>query len=149
MVAERELISASDRAIPALTEALKSTSRDLRGFAAATLLEINKGNEVAIRTMRDLLLDPQEGPQGRQNAAFRLMWSDQGIDILTGLLKHPDTIVRRCVIFAFDELTELTEIPKQVNKAIPIIRELLKDNDEVVRGMAEEVLEQIKHRPRK
>jgi len=149
MAAGRELIIAGDQAAPALTEAMKSKSRGLRFFAAATMLEINRENEAAVRTMRDLLLDPMEDPEGRQNAAFRLMRSDQGIDILTGLLKHTDTMVRRCVIFAFDELTELTEIPKQVNKAIPVIRELLKDNDEVVRGMAEEVLEQIEHRPRK
>ncbi len=85
----------------------------------------------------------------RQNAAFGMMWSEEGIAMLRDLLKHPQVLARRCVIFAFDELTELTEIPAGVKPAIPILKELLKDNDEVVRGMAEEVLEQIERRPRK
>jgi hypothetical protein len=149
MIAGRELSGAGDQAEPALTEALKSKSRDLRYFAAVTLLRINEENEAALRTLRDLLLDPRENPQDRQSAAFRLAECEKGISVLTDLLRHPDTLVRRCVIFAFDEMTEMTEIPKQVNKAIPIIRELLKDDDEVVRGMAEEVLEQIERRPRR
>jgi HEAT repeat protein len=85
----------------------------------------------------------------RQNAAFGLMWSEAGIAMLRNLLKHPQVLVRRCVIFAFDAITELTEIPAGVKPAIPILKELLTDDDEVVRRMAKEVLEQIEHRPRK
>ena len=47
------------------------------------------------------------------------------------------------MLFAFDELTEQSKIPDLVKKAVPLLKELLKDSDEIVRGMAEEVLEQI------
>lgn len=49
----------------------------------------------------------------------------------------------------FNELTELTEIPQQVMQAVPVLKQLLKDKDEVVRGMAHEVLEQIDSPQRK
>jgi hypothetical protein len=51
--------------------------------------------------------------------------------------------MRRCVIFAFDDLTERREIPGQIEKALPVLRELTRDKDEVARKMAKEVLEQI------
>jgi len=40
-------------------------------------------------------------------------------------------------------LTERREIPRQIEKALPALRELTRDKDEVVRKMAKEVLEQI------
>lgn len=143
MNAGRELIRAGHQAVPALADALKSSNSDLRFFAAAALLAINQENEAAIQAMRSLLLDSSQMPDSRQSAAFRLMWGAKGRAELIGLMKHPDTVVRRCVIFAFDEMTELTEIPAQVMQAVPVLKQLLKDKDEVVRGMAEEVLEQI------
>lgn len=57
---------------------------------------------------------------------------------------NKDVFVRRSVVFALDELTEQSEVPAIVDQAVPQLRELLKDSDEIVRGMAEEVLEQIK-----
>ena len=143
MFAGRELIRAGEQVVPNLSEATKSDDADLRFFAAAALLAINKENETGLQTMKSLLLNARLMPDFRQNAAFRLMNSDKGIVELRGLLKYKDVIVRRCVIFAFDELTELTEIPETVIPAIPILKELKKDKDIVVRGMAEEILEQI------
>lgn len=149
LVAGRELINAGEQAVPALLEASKSANPDLRFFAAASLLAINKDLDATIQTMKSLLLDSTLMPDFRQTAAFRLMKSDKGIIELRGLLKHTDVIVRRCVIFAFDELTELTELPEQVEPAILILKELKKDKDEVVRSMAEEILEQIEARLKK
>jgi hypothetical protein len=149
LIAAGELERAGQQSEPALREALRSPNRRLRYRAAGTLLRIKPEEEAALQTLRDLLLDAQAEPEMRQRAAFGLMWSEAGIAILRDLLKHPEVLVRRCVIFAFDELTELTEIPAGVRPAIPILKELLKDKDKVVRGMAEEVLEQIERRPRK
>jgi HEAT repeat protein len=47
------------------------------------------------------------------------------------------------VIFAFDELTEMREISEQIQQAVPVLKQLLKDKNGVVRGMAEEVIGQI------
>jgi hypothetical protein len=149
LIAAGELERAGEQSAPALREALQSPNRRLRYRAARTLLVIKPEEKAALETLRELLLDPQAEPEMRQRAAFGLMWSEGGIAILRDLLKHPEVLVRRCVIFAFDEITELTEIPAGVKPAIPILKELLKDKDKVVRGMAEEVLEQIEGRPRK
>jgi len=141
--AGRELIRAGEQVVPALTAALKSSNPDLRFFAAAALLSINRENEAGVQAMRDVLVDSTQVHNTRQEAAFRLMWGKKGRAELIGLMKHSDTIVRRCVIFAFDEITELPEIPSEVMQAVPELKQLLKDKDEIVRGMAEEVLEQI------
>lgn len=147
--AGRELIRAGERAVPALTDALKSANSDLRFFAAAALLSINKENDAGIQAMRSIMIDSSRMRDTRQEAAFRLMWSEKGKAELISLMKNPDTAVRRCVIFAFDELTEMTEIPEQVIQAVPVLKQLLKDRDEVVRGMAEELLEQIESHQKK
>jgi HEAT repeat protein len=148
-IAAGELQRAGQQSAPALEAALQSQSERLRYRAAKTLLGIKPEEKSALKTLRELLLDSQAEPETRQNAAFGLMWSEAGIAMLRGLLKHPQVLVRRCVIFAFDEISELTEIPAGVKPAAPILKQLLKDDDEVVRGMAEEVLEQIERRHRK
>jgi HEAT repeat protein len=109
---------------------------------------MRKSNAQSFQATRDLLLDSSLMPDFRQSAAFRLMDSEKGIAELTALLSHSDVVVRRCVLFAFDELTELTEIPQPVKQAVPSLKQLLKDQDEVVRGMTEEVLEQIESHQR-
>jgi hypothetical protein len=149
MLAGRELTGAGEQVVPALTEVAKSDNPDLRFFAAALLLAIQKENETGLQTMKSLLLDSRLMPDFRQSAAYRLMNSDKGIVELRGLLKHSDVAVRRCVIFAFDELTEMIEIAESVKHAVPTLKELLKDKDEVVRGMAVEVLQQIEGRKKK
>ncbi len=149
MLAMRELRAAAEQATPLLMNALTRNSGSQKHYAAVTLLNIDKENDLALKAMRETLLDSKATPLNRQQAAFRLMESDKGIPVLTELLKHPEVLVRRCVIFAFDELTELTEIPKLVEKAVPNLKDLLKDPDKVVRGMAEEILEQInEHKPK-
>jgi HEAT repeat protein len=148
-IAAGELQRAGQQSAPALKAALQSQSWRLRYRAAKTLLGIKPEEKAALKTLRELLLDSQVEPEMRQNAAFGLMWSEAGIAMLRGLLKHPQVLVRRCVIFAFDEITELTEIPLGIKPAIPVLKELLNDNDEVVRGMAKEVLEQIDGRSKK
>lgn len=96
-----------------------------------------------MEALADLVTDVRLEEQERQDAAFGLLGNDQGIAALADLLLHPDPIVRRYAIFAFDELTERREIPKQIENVIPTIRKLTQDRDEAVQKTAKEVLEQI------
>jgi hypothetical protein len=144
--AQYDLIAAGRQAVPALTNLLQSSDSLLRYRAAFPLLRIDSENAAATQVVAALVLDSKLDVQDRQDAAFGLLRNDKGITILTDLLAHPDAVVRRYAIFAFDQLTERAEIPRQVKKAIPALRKLLKDKDQIVRGMAEEVLEQIRNR---
>lgn len=144
--ARRELVTAGRQSLPALIDALKSSNRLLSFRAAVLILEIDKENRSVMDTLPSYLLDPKLGEEERQDAAFGLLRNDQGIAQLIDLLLHPDPFVRRYVIFAFDELTERREIPKLVEDAIPALRKLTQDKDEIVRKMANEVLEQIELR---
>lgn len=144
--AQYDLIAAGRQAVPALTNLLQSADPMLRYRAGFPLLQIDRENEAATQVVAALVQDPKLSSQERQDAAFGLLRNDKGIAILTELLAHPDVVVRRYAIFAFDQLTERQEIPKQVEKAIPSIYKLLQDKDPIVRGMAQEVLEQIGNR---
>jgi hypothetical protein len=144
--AQYDLIAAGRQAVPALTNLLQSADPILRYRAGFPLLQIDRENEAATQVVAAFVQDSMLSSQERQDAAFGLLRNDKGIAILTELLAHPDVVVRRYSIFAFDQLTERHEIPKQVDKAIPSIRKLLRDKDPIVRGMAQEVLEQIGHR---
>lgn len=143
MDGRRELVSAGWQVVPALMEALKSGDVLRRYQIATTILEIDKENSAAMKALPDFLLDSSLDDEKRQDAAFSLLRNEWGIDKLIGLLRHPTPFVRRCVVFAFDDLTEAPKLPKQIKKALPFLRELTKDKDEVVRTMATEVLEQI------
>lgn len=146
--AVRDLATAGKQVAPALTEALSSSSNNpLRCYnLAVVLLKLDEQNQAATAALTDLVVDVRLNTQTRQDAAFGLLRSEAGIAMLTGLLSHSDPFVRRCVVFAFDELTERAIIPPQVEKAIPALRELTRDKDEVIRKMAKEVLQQIGNR---
>ncbi len=139
----RELIHGGRQVVPALIPVLQSSNRLLRYRAAVTIGKIDERNPILAPVYADLLLDSQLGDRERQSAAFGLSHCDKGISILIDLLSHNDPIVKRCVIFAFDDLTEGSEIPPQVEKALPLLRELSHDKDRIVREMAREVLGQI------
>ncbi len=144
--ARRELVTAGRQVIPALTEALKAGSPAHRFRSAVVILGIDNQNPAAMAALPEFLLDPQLGKADRQDAAFGLLRNERGIAVLIELLSHHDPFVRRCVVFAFDSLTERAEIPQQIETALPALRKLTRDKDEVIRGMAKEVLEQIGNR---
>ena len=146
--ATRDLVSAGEQVVPGLTEALTAQSRDplQRYNIAVVLLKFDERNPTAMAALAGLVTDVRLNAQARQDAAFGLLRTESGIAALIELLGHSDPFVRRCSIFAFDELTERAEVPRQVEKALPAVRRLLKDDDKVVRGMAKEVLEQIGNR---
>lgn len=141
----RDLVTAGKQVLPSLTEALLSSSSSpmLRYNIAIILLKADEQNPTATAALADLVTDVRLNSQARQDAAFGLLHNEQGIAALVVLLGSPDLFVRRFAIFAFDELTERTEIPRQVETAVPTLRRLTQDKDEVVRKMANEVLEQI------
>lgn len=141
----RDLVAAGKQALPSLAEALLSSSNNpmQRYNIAVILLKADEQNSSATAALADLVTDVRLNPQARQDAAFGLLRNEHGITALIELLGHSDVAVRRFAIFAFDELTERAELPRQVEKALPTLRKLLKDDDKVVRGMAKEVLEQI------
>ncbi|MGE0133174.1 MAG: HEAT repeat domain-containing protein [Blastocatellales bacterium] len=140
----RDLATAGKQVVPALTEALTSLRSPMQRYnIVVILLKLDEQNPAATAALADLVTDVRLNPQARQDAAFGLLRNEPGIAALIGLLENSDALVRRCAIFAFDELTERAEIPRQVEKALPTLRRLLKDNDKIVRGMAKEVLEQV------
>jgi len=144
-VALRDLTTAGKQVLPYLTKALPSSSSNAiqRYNIAVILLKLDEQNPTATAALADLVTDLRLAPQARQDSAFGLLGNEQGIAALIELLGSDDVFVRRFAIFAFDELTERAEIPRQVEKALPALRKLLNDDDKVVRGMAKEVLEQI------
>jgi hypothetical protein len=141
--AREVLFRAGKTAIPLLTESLKGKRGEARYRIASALLEIDNENEAAIKAFRESVIDSTEDGLRRRNSAFQLAVCEKGIAILMEMLRDKDVFVRRSAVFAFDELTEQSEIPDIAKKAIPSLKELLKDLDEIVRGMAKEVLEQM------
>jgi hypothetical protein len=140
----RDLVTAGKQVVPALAKALASSSNSLHRYnLAVALLEIEEENPPALAALVELVPDTGLPPQARQDAAFGLLRNATGITALIELLKNPDPITRRFALFSFDELTERSKIPQEVEKALPALRELTRDKDEVIRMMAKEVLEQI------
>ncbi|HMV82535.1 MAG TPA: hypothetical protein PLD20_21710 [Blastocatellia bacterium] len=141
----QDIITAGKQIIPDLMESLAASpiSPAKRYGVAVALSKLGEPRIAVMEALADLVTDVRLEEQERQDAAFGLLGNDQGIAALADLLLHPDPIVRRYAIFAFDELTERREIPKQIENVIPTIRKLTQDRDEAVQKTAKEVLEQI------
>lgn len=144
----RDIITAGKQIVPDLMESLAVpvASSTKRYGVTVALIKLGEQHIAITEALVELVTDVHLEKQERQDAAFGLLRNAQGIDALANLLLHPDPIVRRYAIFAFDELTERPEIPRQIEKIIPTIRKLTRDKDEVVQKMAKEVLEQISSR---
>jgi len=140
------LLRAGRNALPQLIPAMTKARGAHQLGLAKLVIDADAENEEALAVLRNILKDRNEDPLTRQYAAFPLIRSDKGIAILIGFLRDRETLVRRIGIFACDELTEQNEIPASFNPAAPILKELLKDQDRIVREMAEEVLGQSRHR---
>jgi HEAT repeat protein len=137
---------AGRNALPQLIPAMTKARGALQMGLAKLVIDADAENEEALAVLRNIVKDRNEDPLTRQYAAFPLIRSDKGIAILIGFPRDRETLVRRIGIFACDELTEQNEIPASFNPAAPILEELLKDQDRIVREMAEEVLGQSRHR---
>ena len=128
-------------------------SSNARINVARALLGIDSGHEGALGVLERLVADSRAEPRARLGAALVLSTTAPGIRVLTRLLGHPDAGVRRVSVFAFDERTESLsgaspEVQSAIRGAIPALKAATKDADEVVQGMAEEILEQLQHNRR-
>ncbi|HEX5081229.1 MAG TPA: HEAT repeat domain-containing protein [Blastocatellia bacterium] len=143
---QRLLWRAGRGALPQLIPAMTKARGALQMGLAKLVIDADLENDEALAVLRNLVMDKNEDPLTRQYAAFPLIRSDKGIAMLIEFLRDQDTLVRRIAIFACDDLTEQNEIPASFKPAIPILKKLLKDQDQIVREMAEEVLGQSIHR---
>lgn len=143
--AMRDLHGAGQQAIPALTKILQNNDAELSYRAAIILLRIDTQHEDATIALKSLVKDIRLSHAVRQDAAFGLLRNDKGISLLTDLLTDVNIQVRRYALFAFDTLTERPELPAQIERAIPILKKLQGDEDATVRGMAQEVVRQIRN----
>jgi hypothetical protein len=146
--ARDKLTQAGTDAIPALTTALSQKQGLNKLHLARVIFDIDENNEAATAVFHQIALDQQEDWRLRRNAALQLIRNNSGIAHLTKMLESSEIFTRQSAVFAFDELTEQTEIPDSVKPAIPVLRHLLSDPDEIVREMSKEVLEQINSRYR-
>jgi hypothetical protein len=140
------------RALPAVTEILRTGKTCERLYAAKILLDLDPKSRVSIPVLTGLaksrtIFSSEDDLMCRRAATFLLALYPEGIPILTEFLKDEDIFVRRSAIFAFDELTETAKYPEgskdAMMAAIPQIVEASKDKDEVLNRMGEEILGQI------
>lgn len=148
-VAVRELSTAGKKAEPHLIQLLNTGTAQQRYYAAVLLLQIEEQHPKALEALALLVTNPQLAPAYRQDATFGLLRNETGIQLLAGLLTHPEVQVRRYVIFAFDQLTERAELPPILDRLLPELQKATKDEDEVVREMAKETIQQIKKHKKK
>lgn len=142
------LVKIGAAAMPSLIQALKSRKAYARMAAARAISEIEPESKVPVQTLISLLKDKGGDPLLRRHSAYVMGLSAPGVLALTELLTDGDTFVRRSAAFAFEELTETKmnappSVLSAIKASIPGLVEALKDEDEIVRGLAAEALEQV------
>ncbi len=86
----------------------------------------------------------------KRQAALLVVDRVEGIPVMAAMLTEKDVFLRRSAAFAFDELTEgldepTTEVLEATRKALPfLLQAALRDEDEVVRCMSYESLDQAR-----
>ena len=156
--AAEKLIKVGPGAVSPVTEMLKREKGcSERILAARVLGKIDPNNEAIVPALVGVLKDVcavgvRKDYMLRRGAAVELGETAAGIKKLGELLKDKKNFVRESAAFAFDERTEdLEEASPSVLLAIegilPALMEAMKDKDEVVSGMSEEVLDQIENGP--
>lgn len=136
-----------------LSEAAGEGGGDEVIAAAAALAEVDPENDAAVPQLvkmasKTIILPSAKNMRRMRGAAFALALTAPGVRALTPLLNHWDSWVRQSAVFAFDERTEAMAhatpaVRAAVMEAIPALVKDLADKDEVVRGVAAEVLEQL------
>lgn len=122
----RELRKMGNSAIPVLTAALQDKEQQMRGGAAFALGAIGTEAKTAIPQLIAMLKDENE--EVRLDAAVALRRIGfPAVSALTEALKDENVLVRRGATFA------LAGVGKEAKGTIPILIEMLSDNDEQVR----------------
>jgi len=137
-------------ALPMLTTALSSEKGFSRMYVARTLKLIEPENSLAQATLIAVATDKDEKLDVRRYASFIVATTPSGVPVLLRMLNDEnDVFVRRSAAFALKELFDisghLTGGYKAVlMNALPLIVASLGDADLVVRGLAVEILVQVK-----
>jgi HEAT repeat protein len=160
MRAAHALTAMGPRVRPALAESLKRRKGCQFQFVASGIIyAIDKNEAAANSILADVAQGKCEGSSKndrgvRRLAVFSLVTRAEGIPLVARLLKDRETFVRQSAAFAFDELTEkmgdarpdavkvTPEMVAAVGAALPLLVEALGDQDEVVRCMSLEAMEQ-------
>lgn len=121
--------------------------------AAVVLAELDPENDAAVPRLARMASKSIWIPSGKKlgrlrGAAFALALTAPGVRALTPLLGHWDSWVRHAAVHAFDSRTETLShatpaVRAAVRDAIPTLVKALADKDEIVSGMAAEILEQL------
>ena len=161
MDAANALVRVGKSVIPALVDSLKQRkSCQFQFVASGVIYQLERKQEIVNPILADISRGKCKGSSQsdliiRRQAAIALGTRAEGIPIMVEMLKDKDTFNRRSAVFAFDELTELIEdgrpdkisstpeILSATKAAIPSFVKALDDEDEVVRCMSYESLEQL------
>jgi len=158
--AGQALVKEGSKVVPLLVEALREKKGCQFQFAASGVINrLEPKNEIVNSTLIDIIRGKCEvsSPRDlifRRQAAFALVAKPAGVPVIAEMLKDKDTFIRRSAAFAFDELTErldgrppqITATPEIIGAAkaaLPALVQALNDQDEVVRCMSYESLEQV------
>jgi HEAT repeat protein len=137
--------------------ALIDVARDGKGDevieAAVALGSLDPENDAAVPALakmasRTIWLPSAKQMRRMRGSAFALALTAPGVRALTPLVTHWDSWVRQSAVYAFDDRTETLKqaspaVRAAVRDAVPTLVKALADKDEIVRGMAGEVLEQL------
>jgi len=157
--ANEQLSKLDSSSVPALVGILKKGNSCERVRAAGYINEFDPKNPNVIPAMTKLisesslkvLFNLQEEMMCRRAAGQVLALSADGIKELKQLLKDGDDWERETAIFALDDLTETANYPEGslpvMTELIPEIGRATKAKNEVLSGMADEVLGQIARGP--
>ena len=156
--AAEKLIKLGPGAVSTVTEMLKKEKGcSERILAARVLGKIDPNNEAIVPALVGVLEDvcavgARKDYMLRRGAAVELGETAAGVRKLGELLKDKKKFVRESAAFAFDERTEGLEeaspsVLQAIEEVLPALIEAMKDKDEVVSGMSEEVLDQIENGP--
>jgi hypothetical protein len=150
--AKQALSKLDAKSLPALVSILNKGKPCEQVVAAQLIVELDPKDPNIVPVMTKVtrggsVWSNEEEMMCRRAAAYVLVFSAEGIRVLTHLLKEGDLFERRSAIFAFDDLTETSNYPEGIltamKEAIAEIAKATKEKDQVLSEMADEVLAQI------
>ena len=159
MVAVEALMKQGPQAIPALIEALdKRQECQMQFVASGVLRKIEPGHARIEPTLARLARGECSGGSQqdfvlKQDSAFALSVTPSGIALLVEMVSHKDTLTRRRVAFAFEDLTEKIEsttegltlpatLVQPIAQGLPKLATFLDERDEVLRCVTFEAMQQ-------
>jgi HEAT repeat protein len=141
--ASESLRSYEKHAVPVFLEALKDQNAAVRREAAGGLGELAYYAESAIPALGEVLLKDQD-PGVRRTAAYALAnIGKPGVPVLITALKSPDRETRLLTVSSFHRFSQYGERRRDARQAIPVLAELLKEDDKDFRFEVAVVLKDL------